>query len=104
MYVFNKETDSKQYLMFVSCYPRHTRSNIPFNLARRTVISDTEIIDTRLKELQGLLLQRHYSRKYDLHPWYKEKGYLTNFKARESLFYGLLKVHNSPIIKTGVGN
>ena len=37
----------------------------PKNLARRlcTIISDTEILDTRLKELQVLLLQRHSPRK-----------------------------------------
>ena len=37
----------------------------PNNLARRlcTIISDTRILDTRLKELQVLLLQRHSPRK-----------------------------------------
>nr|XP_022299146.1 uncharacterized protein LOC111107980 [Crassostrea virginica] len=63
--VFYKITDTKQYLMFDSCHPRHIRNNIPYNLARRlcTIISDAEILDTRLKELQVLLLQRHYPRK-----------------------------------------
>ena len=63
--VFYKITDTKHYLMFDSCHPRHIRNNIPYNLARRlcTIISDAEILDTRLKELQVLLLQRHYPRK-----------------------------------------
>ena len=63
--VFYKITDTKQYLMFDSCHPRHIRNNIPYNLARRlcTIISDAEILDTRLKELQVLLLQRHYPSK-----------------------------------------
>ena len=25
-----KPTDSKQYLQFTSCHPKHTRTNIPF--------------------------------------------------------------------------
>ena len=63
--VFYKITDTKQYLMFASCHPTQTINNIPCNLARRlcTIISDTEILDTRLKELQVFLLQRHCPRK-----------------------------------------
>ena len=40
--VFYK-TYTKQYLMFDSCHPRHTRNNIPYNSARRicTIISWT---------------------------------------------------------------
>ena len=34
----------------------------------------------------------------------KEKDYLTHFDARESLFYGLPKVHKSTIIKTAIEN
>ena len=34
----------------------------------------------------------------------KEIDYLTNFEARESLFYGLPKVHKSTIIKTAIEN
>ena len=50
--------------MFDSCHPRHTRNNIPYNLARRLcTISDEEILDTRLKKLQVLLLQKHFPRK-----------------------------------------
>lgn len=60
--VFYKITDTKQYLLFDSCHPKHTRNNIPYNLARRlcTIISDAEILDIRLAELKSLLLQRHY--------------------------------------------
>ena len=50
--------------MFDSCHPRHTRNNTPYNLARRlSTISDEEILDTRLKKLQVLLLQKHFPRK-----------------------------------------
>ena len=34
----------------------------------------------------------------------KEKDYLTYFEARESIFYGLPKVHKSTIIKTAIEN
>ncbi|CAC5419811.1 unnamed protein product [Mytilus coruscus] len=33
--IFYKPTDSKQYLLFTSCHPKHTRVNIPYNLAKR---------------------------------------------------------------------
>ena len=51
--------------MFDSCHPRYTGINIPYNLARRlcTTISGTEIMDTCLKDLQQLLLQRYYPKK-----------------------------------------
>lgn len=60
--VYYKLTDTKQYLIFDSCHPRHTRNNIPYNLARRlcTIISDTEILELRLTKLQDLLFQRNY--------------------------------------------
>ena len=51
--------------MFDSCHPRHTRNNIPYNLAGRlcTIMNDEEILATRLQELQVLLLQIHYPKK-----------------------------------------
>ena len=53
--------------MFDYCHLRHTRYNIQYNLAKRlcTIISDAEILD--LKELQVLLLQRHYPKELILH-------------------------------------
>ena len=40
--VFYKSTDTKQNLQFCSCYPRHTESAVPYNLARRicTLVSE----------------------------------------------------------------
>ena len=29
--IYYKDTDSKQYLLFYSCHPRHTKTNIPYN-------------------------------------------------------------------------
>ena len=60
--ILYKPTDTKQYLVYESCHPKHTKNNIPYNLARRlcSIISDTTILNTRLDELHGLLIQRHY--------------------------------------------
>ena len=60
--IFFKITDSKQYLNFKSCHPKHTKTNIPFSLARRmcTIISDKTVLKTRLKELFNILLKRKY--------------------------------------------
>ena len=33
--IFYKPTDSKQYLLYTYCHPKHTRISIPYNLARR---------------------------------------------------------------------
>ena len=33
--IYYKPTDSKQYLLYKSCHPKHTRNSIPYNLARR---------------------------------------------------------------------
>ena len=33
--IYNKQIDNTfQYLYYYSCHPRHTKNNIPFNLAR----------------------------------------------------------------------
>ena len=56
--IFYKETDSKQYLLFSSCHPRHSKINIPYNLARRlrTIVSEERVIQTRMKELKSSLI------------------------------------------------
>lgn len=40
--IYYKPTDTKQYLVYDSCHPKHIKNNIPYNLARRlcTIISD----------------------------------------------------------------
>ena len=60
--IYYKPTDSKQYLLFNSCHPKHTRCNIPFNLARRICTIVTNIItrDKRLEELKMFLIDRQY--------------------------------------------
>ena len=60
--IFYKEMDSKQYLLFNSCHPRHTKINIPYNLARRlrTIVSEDHVIQTRTKELKSFLIKQKY--------------------------------------------
>ncbi len=43
--IYYKPTDSKQYLLFESCHPRHIKTSIPFSLARRlkTIVSDSRV-------------------------------------------------------------
>ena len=40
--IYYKPTDTHQYLHFGSCHPHHTKTAIPYNLARRlcTIVSD----------------------------------------------------------------
>ena len=63
--IFYKITDSKQYLNFKSCHPKHTKINIPFSLARRicTIVSDKALLRQRLSELANILLKRKYPKK-----------------------------------------
>lgn len=60
--IYFKVTDTKQYLNFYSCHPRHTKKSIPYNLARRvcTIVSDEKLRDRRLSELFQSLLKRNY--------------------------------------------
>ena len=63
--IYYKETDSKQYLLFTSCHPRHTKQSIPYNLARRlrTIISEQNTLEIRLNELKSFLLTQKYPKK-----------------------------------------
>ena len=63
--IYYKETDSKQYLLFTSCHPRHTKLSIPYNLARRlrTIISEQNTLEMRLNELKSFLLTQKYPKK-----------------------------------------
>ena len=55
--VYYKETDNREYLHFNSSHPHHTKSNIPFTLARTicTIVDDREICAKRLTELKFTL-------------------------------------------------
>ena len=60
--IYYKPTDTKQYLDYNSCHPRHIRRNVPFNLARRicTIVEDESLRHKRLEELKVCLTKRHY--------------------------------------------
>ena len=57
-----KPTDLKQYLLYTSCHPKHTRNSIPYNLARRLkmTISEDNTLLVRLEELKTFLLKQKY--------------------------------------------
>ena len=52
--IYSKETDSKQYLNYNSCHPKHTKTSIPYNLASLicTIVSDQDTQQRRLSELR----------------------------------------------------
>ena len=62
--VFYKATDSFNYVNFKSGHPRHTKINIPFNLARRirTIVSasDKEKTTKRMNHLNNILRSKEY--------------------------------------------
>ena len=60
--IYYKPTDSKQYLLFNSCHPKHVATNIPYNLARRicTIVDNTETRNIRLEELKTFLKNQSY--------------------------------------------
>ena len=60
--IFYKPTDSKTYLLFSSCHPKHTKVSIAFSLARRLklIVSDPNTLSIRLQELQEYLRKQNY--------------------------------------------
>lgn len=60
--IYYKRTDSHQYLDFNSCHPKHCKTNIPYTLARRicTIITNHNIREQRLEELETFLISRNY--------------------------------------------
>ena len=67
--IYYKDTDSKQYLLFYSCHPTHTKINIPFNLARRlrTIVSEKQVLQRRMQELKSYLIKQHYPEQINEH-------------------------------------
>ena len=60
--IFYKATDTKTYLDFFSCHPRHIKLNVPYNLSRRicSIVTDQTLLSQRLNELKQTLLKRNY--------------------------------------------
>ena len=38
--IYYKPTDSKQYLLYTSCHPKHTRNSILYNLAKKIKVDN----------------------------------------------------------------
>lgn len=55
--LYSKSTDSHNYLDFFSSHVKHTKVNIPFNLASRlvTIVSDEARLEERLDDLKCYL-------------------------------------------------
>ncbi|CAH3037813.1 unnamed protein product [Porites lobata] len=60
--IYYKPTDSSQYLPYTSSHPRHTKNNIPYNLARRIcmIVENQDIRKRRLDDLKQILLRKQY--------------------------------------------
>ena len=60
--IYFKPCSSKYYLPFNSFHPRHTKRNIPYNLAKRitTIVSNNHTRTLRLAELKQILLSQLY--------------------------------------------
>ena len=60
--IFNKKTDTFNYVPFNSCHPRHTLRNIPFSLARRIrgIVSDPALVLVRMEDMKRRLRAKKY--------------------------------------------
>ena len=60
--LYQKPTDSQQYVPFNSCHPSHTKRNVPFNLSRRicTIVEEEQTKFERLSKLQNTLTKQQY--------------------------------------------
>ena len=60
--IYYKPTDSFQYLPYTSSHPRHTKNNIPYNLARRIcmIVENQDKRKRRLYDLKQILLRKQY--------------------------------------------
>ena len=60
--VYYKETNAHDYLAFNSHHPEHTRTNIPYVLAKRIIVitSEDTWVERNLKDLRRFLLERDY--------------------------------------------
>lgn len=60
--MYYKETNAHDYLSFDSHHPNHTKTNIPYTLAKRIVVisSEDEWVERNLLDLKQFLLDRKY--------------------------------------------
>ena len=62
---FLDQMDSKTYLLFTSCHPRHTKTSLPFSLARRlkVIVSNPIKRRERYEELKEYLKNQKYPKQ-----------------------------------------
>ena len=60
--IYYKPTDSKQYLLFNSCHPKHTRTSILYSLVRRirSIVTNEDTLQVHLNELKLALKHQNY--------------------------------------------
>ena len=60
--VYYKDTNTHDYLLFDSHHPQHTKTNVPYTLAKRIVVisSEDNWMERNLCELKRFLLDRNY--------------------------------------------
>ena len=60
--VYYKETNAHDYLVYSSHHPEHTKTNIPFSLAKRIIVisSEDEWVERNLNDLRCFLRDRQY--------------------------------------------
>ena len=63
--IYYKPTDTKAYLLYTSCHPKHTKISIPFALARRLkcIVSNDETLERRFEELTNFLTKQKYPKE-----------------------------------------
>ena len=63
--MYHKPTDSFNSITFNSGHPRHTKVNIPFNMARqiRTIVSDKERSKQELQDLKTSAERKNYPKR-----------------------------------------
>ena len=89
--IYYKPKYSFQYLPYTSSHPRHTKNNIPYNLARRIymIVENQDIRKRRLHDLKQILLRKQWSSwdhwlrcKQGSHPnnWRVKKGERASYR------------------------
>ena len=65
--IYFKVTDTKKYLNFYSCHPRHTKKSIPYNLARRvcTVVSDEKTEGQKVVGIISIIIKKKLPQTID---------------------------------------
>ena len=63
--IYEKPTDSHNYIHFHSSHPPHIKRNIPYTLSRRisTIVNDPLTRQHRLNEMKSILLSKQYPRQ-----------------------------------------